>query len=46
MKLKNLFFVVAIFGASLMFSCTPEGVEDGNTEQQIDPKTVRPPVHG
>gem|GEM_PF-2201149 len=45
MKIKNLLFIVAIFGASLMFSCTPEGVEDGNNEQQVD-KTLKPLQNG
>jgi len=36
MKIKNYLFIVAIFGATLFVSCTPENIEDGSTEQQID----------
>lgn len=35
MKLKYL-LIVAIFGAALFVSCTPENVNDGQTDQQID----------
>ena len=35
MKLKNYLFVAAIFGATLFVSCTPESIEDNDTEQQI-----------
>ncbi len=36
MKLKNYLFLVAILGTVLFVSCTPENIEDGQTEQQID----------
>ena len=45
MKLTKYLFIVAIFGATLFVSCTPENVEDGQTEQQIDDK-MRPPNNG
>ena len=35
MKLKNYLFLAAIFGATLFVSCTPESIEDNDTEQQI-----------
>ena len=35
MKLKYL-LIVALFGAALFVSCTPESVNDGQTDQQID----------
>ncbi|RDK83493.1 hypothetical protein C8D94_10730 [Marinirhabdus gelatinilytica] len=35
MKLKNYLFLAAIFGATLFVSCTPESIEDEQTEQQI-----------
>lgn len=38
MKLTKYLFIVAIFGSTLFVSCTPENVEDGQTEQQIDKK--------
>ena len=46
MKLTNYLFIVAIFGATLFVSCTPENVEDGQTEQQIDKDKVEVPVQG
>jgi hypothetical protein len=36
MKVTKLFFIVAILGAGLFISCTPESIEDGQTEQQIE----------
>jgi hypothetical protein len=45
MKLTNLLFIVAIFGSTLFISCTPESVEDGQTEQQVD-KTLKPLQNG
>ena len=45
MKLTKYFFIVAIFGATLFVSCTPENVEDGQTEQQVD-KTLKPLQNG
>ena len=45
MKLTKYLLIVAIFGAGLFVSCTPENVEDGQTEQQVDNK-LRPPANG
>ncbi len=45
MKIKNYLFIVAIFGAVLFASCTPENIEDGTTEQQVD-NTLKPPQNG
>ncbi len=36
MKFKNYLFLVAILGAFLFVSCTPENIEDEQTEQQVD----------
>ena len=36
MKLTKYLLIVAIFGAGLFVSCTPENINDGQTEQQID----------
>ena len=36
MKSIKLFFIVAILGAGLFISCTPESIQDGQSEQQID----------
>ncbi len=46
MKLTKYLFIVAIFGATLFVSCTPENVEDGQTEQQIDKDKVEIPNQG
>ena len=45
MKLSKYLFIVAILGATFCMSCTPESIEDDQTEQQIDNKQ-RPPVNG
>ena len=45
MKLKNYLFLAAIFGATLFVSCTPESIEDDNTEQQVK-GGIKPPVAG
>ena len=45
MKVTKLFFIVAILGAGLFISCTPESIDNGQTEQQIDDK-MRPPNNG
>jgi len=45
MKIKNYLFIVAIFGATLFVSCTPENIEDESTEQQVD-NTLKPPRQG
>ncbi len=39
MKFNKYLFIVAIFGAALFVSCTPESVEDG--DQQINPHEVK-----
>ena len=36
MKITKLFFIVAILGAGLFVSCTPESIENGQDEQQIE----------
>ena len=35
MKLAKILMIVALFGAGLFVSCTPESIEDEQTEQQI-----------
>lgn len=35
MKLTKYLMIVAVFGATIFASCTPESIEDGQTEQQI-----------
>lgn len=45
MKLQKYFFIAAIFGATLFISCTPENIEDDQTEQQVD-KTLKPLQNG
>ncbi len=45
MKLAKILMIVAVFGAGLFVSCTPESIEDGQTEQQVDNK-LKPPVNG
>ena len=43
MKLKNYLFLAAIFGATLFVSCTPESIEDNETEQQVE-TNIPPPT--
>ena len=47
-KMKNLklIIVAAIFAAGLFTSCTPEGIQDEQTPQQIDVRTVQVPPAG
>lgn len=45
MKLKYL-FIVAIFSAAFFVSYTPESIEDGQTEQQIDKADIIVPSKG
>lgn len=45
MKLKY-YLIVALFGTALFVSCTPESINDGQTDQQVDGPSTRPPVHG
>lgn len=40
MKTKNLLFVVAILGLILFVSCTPESLDNGQTDQQIKEQPV------
>ncbi len=35
MKVARNLIIVAVFGMGLFASCTPENIEDGQTEQQI-----------
>ena len=46
MKLTKYYLIVAIFGATLFVSCTPESIEDGQTEQQIKRDQIRVPQNG
>jgi len=46
MKLTKYLMIVAIFGAGLFISCTPESIEDEQTEQQIDRDRNRPAQNG
>jgi len=46
MKLTKYYLIVAIFGAGLFFSCTPESIEDGQTEQQVKRDQIRIPQNG
>ena len=46
MKIKNYLFIVALFGATLFVSCTPENIEDESTEQQIDKADIIIPSKG
>ena len=46
MKTLKLIIVAAIFATGLFASCTPEGIQDEQTPQQIDPRTVIVPPAG
>jgi len=46
MKNLKLIIVAAIFAAGLFVSCTPEGIQDEQTPQQIDVRTVQVPPAG
>ena len=46
MKLTKLFFIVAILGTGLFVSCTPESINDGQTEQQVDTTGLQAPRQG
>ena len=46
MKLTKYLMIVAIFGAGLFVSCTPESIEDEQTEQQVDTTNIKPPRQG
>jgi hypothetical protein len=45
MKLTKTLLIVALFGAGLFASCTPESIEDGQNQQQVD-KTLKPLQNG
>ncbi len=45
MKRTKYLLIVALFGFALMTSCTPESIEDEQTEQQVD-NTLKPPRQG
>ncbi len=38
--------IVAILGLGTFASCTPENIEDGQTEQQVDRDRNRPAQNG
>lgn len=46
MKNFKIVIVIAIFAAGLFTSCTPEGIQDEQTTQQIDVRTVKIPPAG
>lgn len=46
MKNLKLIIVAAIFAVGLFASCTPEGIQDEQTPQQIDVRTVKVPPAG
>ena len=46
MKATNYLLIVALFGFGLMTSCTPENIEDEQTEQQVDRDQIEVPVNG
>ena len=46
MKLSKYYLIVAIFGAGLFFSCTPESIDDGQNDQQIERSRIRVPQNG
>ena len=46
MKRTKHLLIVALFGFALMTSCTPESIEDEQTEQQVDGNKVKRPAAG
>lgn len=46
MKLTKILLIVVLFGAGLFASCTPESVEDGQNQQQVDRDKNRPAQNG
>jgi hypothetical protein len=46
MKLTKYLLIVAIFGAGLFVSCTPESIEDEQTEQQVKRDQIVTPQNG
>ena len=45
MKLKYL-ILATLFAATLFVSCTPENVNDGQTDQQVDKGQIVAPQNG
>jgi len=46
MKTTKYLLIVALFGFALVTSCTPENIEDEQTEQQVDANKVKLPAAG
>lgn len=46
MKATKYLLIVALFGFALMTSCTPESIEDEQTEQQIKIEDIDVPGRG
>lgn len=46
MKFTKLFFIVALFGTGLFVSCTPESIDNDQTEQQVDTTGLQAPRQG
>jgi hypothetical protein len=46
MKLTKYLVIIALFGTGLFVSCTPEAIEDDQTEQQVDATKIQPPRQG
>ena len=46
MKTLKIVIVAAIFATGLFASCTPEGIQDEQTPQQIDARTIIVPPNG
>jgi len=46
MKFKSLLFIVALLAGTMFISCTPESIEDDQTEQQVDRDRNRPAQNG
>ena len=45
MKAKYIFFA-ALFSMGIFASCTPESIENDNTEQQVDASKIQAPNQG
>jgi len=46
MKFSKYLLIVAIFGATLFVSCTPESVNDDQNEEQVDAEHIQAPRQG
>lgn len=46
MKVAKTLMIVAILGLGTFASCTPENIEDGQTEQQVERNRNRPAQNG